>query len=231
MEKATNGQFREFVGKLLVKGNDENVAKIDKTKIQTIINSLSSAEDTVFENLVRFINNGHLLYGFVSKLFQKANVIKVKKNPKSFVVDKNFIKEFFEPVVKREKELKNHNPYIDNDLWKYFKGKTIFGFTEDLVSTVFRLIVHLNQDQILKEAESAGIKKVYSYMEGLSIIRQAILDGEVDQTETGIIIYFKMVDTDTLYRLIAFRCGGQLDIDVFNADLDLEWSAGSGVCL
>ncbi len=58
MEKAKNGQFREFIGKLLVKGSDETVALIDKTKIQNAINSLSSADDTVMDNVVRFINNG-----------------------------------------------------------------------------------------------------------------------------------------------------------------------------
>ncbi len=58
METATNGQFREFIGKLLVKGSDERVARIDKTKIQNAVNSLSSNEDTVFDNFIRFINNG-----------------------------------------------------------------------------------------------------------------------------------------------------------------------------
>lgn len=57
MEKATNGQFREFIGKLLVKGSDEKVALIDKTKIQNAVNSLSS-DDVVMNSFIRFINNG-----------------------------------------------------------------------------------------------------------------------------------------------------------------------------
>ena len=56
MEKATNGQFREFIGKILVKGSDEMIASINKEKIQSCINSLSS-EDVVMKNLVTFINN------------------------------------------------------------------------------------------------------------------------------------------------------------------------------
>ncbi|MCX6753892.1 MAG: hypothetical protein NTV03_02460 [Candidatus Nomurabacteria bacterium] len=233
MEKASNGQFREFVGKLLVKGNDENVAKIDKTKIQNAINSLSSAEDTVFENLIRFINNGCrlLVDGFVSKLFQKTNTIKVAKNPKSFTVKENSVRDFLKPVIKREKELKNPDPYVDNDLWNYFKDKTIPGFIEDLVSIIYRFLVNLTHGQILDEAENTGIKKVYTYLEGLSIIRQAILDGEVDKKGTGIFVYFKVEGIDTLFRFDAFRLGdGQLDVDVGGTRLGCEWRAGSGAC-
>lgn len=233
MEKATNGQFREFVGKLLVKGSDEKVALIDKTKIQNAINSLSSAEDTVFENLVRFINNGCrlLVDGFVSKLFEKTNTIKVEKNPKSFTVKENSVKDFLKPVIKREKELKNPDPSIDNDLWNYFSGKTIHGFTEDLVSTIYRFLVNLTHRQILEEAENTGVKKVYSYLEGLSIIRQAILDGEVDKKGTGILVYFKVEGIDTLYRFNAFRLDdGQLSVDVRKTALFSEWSAGRGAC-
>ncbi|MBU3969017.1 hypothetical protein KJ991_02270 [Patescibacteria group bacterium] len=56
MEKATNGQFREFIGKILVNESDEMIASINKEKIQSCINSLSS-EDVVMKNLVTFINN------------------------------------------------------------------------------------------------------------------------------------------------------------------------------
>lgn len=58
MEKATNGQFREFIGKLLVSGNDEKVALIDKSKIQNSINLLSSKDEVIIDNFIRFVNNG-----------------------------------------------------------------------------------------------------------------------------------------------------------------------------
>ena len=57
MEKATNGQFREFVGKLLVSGNDEKISKIDKTKIQNAIDSFSRG-GAVMDCFIDFINNG-----------------------------------------------------------------------------------------------------------------------------------------------------------------------------
>lgn len=60
MKSASNGQFRELIGKLLVKGNDEKIIKINDEKIQPIINALSSKDesDRCFENFVHFINNG-----------------------------------------------------------------------------------------------------------------------------------------------------------------------------
>jgi len=233
-EKATNGQFREFVGKVLVKGNDENVAKIDKTKIQNAINSLSStSEDTVFENLVRFINNGCRLFVdvFVSKLFQKTTTIKIAKNPKSFTVKENSIKNFLKLVIKREKELKNPKPYIDKDLWDYFYGETIPGFTKDLATTIYRFLVNLTHKQILDEAENTGIKKVYTYLEGLSIIRQVILDGEVDEKGTGVVVYFKVKGIDSLYRFRASRYSdGQLGVPVDKVNLDNVRYDGDGAC-
>jgi len=58
MEKATRGQFCEFIGKLLVKVKDEKVTEIDKIKIQEAIDSLSSEEATVLDKFISFINNG-----------------------------------------------------------------------------------------------------------------------------------------------------------------------------
>ncbi|TSD02914.1 MAG: hypothetical protein Athens071416_433 [Parcubacteria group bacterium Athens0714_16] len=69
MEKATNGQFREFIGKILVKGSDEIISSIDKEKIQSCINSLSS-EETVLKNLVTFINSGGKVIVSGSKIIQ-----------------------------------------------------------------------------------------------------------------------------------------------------------------
>ena len=232
MEKATNGQFREFVGKLLVKGSDEKVAQIDKTKIQDAINSLSS-DDVVVSNFIRFINNGCRLEtdSFVSDLFLKTNTITVAQNPKSFKVKESSVMDFLKPIFKREKELGNIDPLIDNDIWNYFNGKVIHGFEKDFTSTVYRFLKLLTHDKILTEAENTGIKKVYSFLEGLSIVREAILAGEVDKKGTGIIVYFKVDDIDTLYRFSAWRDGGgQLRISVFKVNLDNEGHAGNGAC-
>ncbi len=60
MEIAKRSQFCELIGKLLVKTNDEKVSLIDKTKIQNVIDSLSSGDDVV-DSLIKFINDGKLL--------------------------------------------------------------------------------------------------------------------------------------------------------------------------
>ena len=168
---------------------------------------------------------------FVSKLFQKTNIINVVKILEPFTIGKDSVINFLESVIEREKKLKNPEPYIYNDLWNYFNGKTISGFVEDITSTVYRLLVNLTHKQILEEAENTGIKKVYTYLEGISIIRQAILNGEVDKKGTGIVVYFKVEGIDTLYRFSAYRRGvGQLDVDVSRFDPGLEWDAGDGAC-
>jgi len=232
MEKATNGQFREFVGKLLVKGSDEKVALIDKTKIQNAIDSLSQ-DEIVMKNFIKFINNGCRLQvdGFVSRIFEKTNVIKVAKNPNSFKIKESSIRDFIRPIIKREEELKNPEPSIDNDLWNYFSGKTVPGISEDFSSTIYRFLSRLTHEQILEEAENTGIKKVYSFLEGFSIIREAILAGEVDKRVTGIICYFKVEGIDTMYRFNAYRDGGgPLRVDVGKVYFGNALDAGDGAC-
>jgi hypothetical protein len=168
---------------------------------------------------------------FVSKFFQKTNVINITKSPGLFMIGENPVMSFLEPVIRREKESGSPDPYIDNDLWNYFKGKIIPGFLIDFTSVIYRFLVNLTHKQILDEAETTGIKKVYTYLEGLSIIRQAILNGEVDKKGTGVVVYFKVEGIDSLYRFYAYRyVGGQLKVRVLRVYLDFEWSAGDGAC-
>jgi len=167
---------------------------------------------------------------FVSKVFQKTNAIKITKSSTSFMVGKDSVMNFLEPVIKREKELGNPYPSIDKDLWDYFEGKTIPRIL-DFTSVIYRFAVSLTHKQILDEAESTGIKKVYTYLEGLSIIQQAIVNGEVDKKGTGIIVYFKVDGIDSLYRFSACRYDdGRLDVSVLEVYLDGEWDAGDGAC-
>jgi hypothetical protein len=187
----------------------------------------------VFENFIRFINNGCRLIvdGFISELFQKTNYVNIKKNPTSFTVGEKSVMNFLKQVIKREKDLKNPDPFIDNDLWNYFEGKTISGILEDFISVIYRFTVNLTHNQILDEAENTGIKKIYTYLEGLSIIQQSILNGEVDKKGAGIVVYFKVEGIDTLYRFSADRGdGGRLGVSVSEVDPDDVWYVGDGAC-
>ncbi len=174
---------------------------------------------------------GDNVFEFVSRFFQKTNVIKITKNPEVFIVGRNSVMDFLEPVIEREKELKNSEPYIDNCLWNYFNNKMIPGFIEDMSSTIYRFLVNLTHKQILDEAKNTGIKKVYTYLEGLSIIRQAILNGEVDKKENNIIVYFKVEGIATLYRFLAFRhYDNQLRVSMAKFNPVFECCAGHCVC-
>ena len=85
----------------------------------------------------------------------------------------------------------------------------------------------------MDEAEKTGVKKTYTWLEALSIIRQAILTGEVDKKGTGIFVCFEIeIDNKKLlYRFIAYRDDdGQLGIDVIKVSLDNKWDAGNGAC-
>lgn len=200
--------------------------KIDFKSVLHLFHNLKKDE------LIGLLNGTHQIQTiFVLKVFRKTNVVNVAKNSKSFKVNEKSVMNFLESVIKREKELKNPNPCIDNDLWSYFNDKLIPGFLKDFSSTIYRFIVDLTHKQILNESENLGIKKVYSYIEALSVICQAILNGEVDERGIGIISYFKVEGIDRLYRLNADRFGGgQLGVGVSEVDLDNEWDAGGGAC-
>ena len=168
---------------------------------------------------------------FVSKLFQRTKTFTISKNPESFTIDEDSVKEFLKKIIKREMNLKNPTPFIDNDLWRYFNGKTVSGILKNFTTTIYRFLSNLTHQQILEEAETTGIKKVHSYLEGLSIICKVILSGEVDTKGTGIIVYFKVDGIDTLYRFYAYRVdGGRLDVRVYKVYLVYEWAAGHGAC-
>ncbi len=168
---------------------------------------------------------------FVSKLFQKTKTLTIPKSPELFTVSEDTVMTFLKSVLEREARLKNVVPFIDKDLWNYFNGKTVLDIPKGFITVVYRFIPNLTHKQILEEAENTGIKKVYSYLEGLSIICKVILFGEVDIKGTGVIVYFKVDGVDTLYRFRAYRIdGGQLYVDVGRVNPDYEWSAGNGVC-
>lgn len=170
---------------------------------------------------------------FVSKLFEKSKVLVISKNPESFTIDENSVNEFLKKVVKREISLKNPTPFIDKDLWRYFSSKIVSGILKNFTTVIYRFLSNLTHRQILEEAENTGIKKVYSYLEGLSIIRAVILAGEVDEKGKGCIVYinFKVDDKEILYRFRACRVDdGQLYVTVDKVGLGLGWRAGDGAC-
>lgn len=187
------------------------------------------------EDLVGLLDGTHQITkkavcGFVLEFFKKTDVINVNPHP-FFEVSKNSVMNFLEPVIKREKDLKNPDISFEDDIWKWFDGKTVNAIALNFYVAVYRFIKNLTHHQILDEAEKIGVKKVFSYLEALSILREAILSGEVDKKGTGIIIHFKIEGNDTLYRFSAFRDDyGELILRVGRVFPGREWDAGIGAC-
>jgi len=177
------------------------------------------------------------LAAFVSELLRKTIMLTVPRHEKEFIVSEKSVMTFFKEVLDREKEKKktekNPDPYIDNDMWGWdsFKGKTIPGMASELILAIYRFLKAITHSQILDEGEAKGIKHVGTYLEALATVKAAILAGEVDEKNTGVIAYFKVAGNDQLFRFLAWRFGdGQLSVNVHKVALSNEYDAGDGVC-
>ena len=233
---ATSGQVIAWLAKILVTYNDEFASVTDSEQIQNAIDEKDGKK--IVKNLVRFINNGcnMVVNGakIISNLFQKTTTVTIQKSPKDFIINEDSVMEKLQSIMTREAEKGNPVPSIDNDIWNYFDNQTVPGVIRGITTVVYRFLSQLSHQRILEEAENLGIKRIYSYLEALHIIRKVILLGEVDQKGTGVIVYFsfKIDGKDALYRFDAFRGDdGRLGLGVFRVYLDDGYDAGNGVCL
>lgn len=232
---ATSGQVIAWLAKILVTYNEEFASATDGEQIQNAIDGKDGKR--VVKNLVRFINNGcnMVVNGakIISNLFQKTTVVTIPRSPKDFVINEDSVTKSLQSIMTREAEKGNPTPSIDNDIWNYFLDQTVPGVLRKITTVVYRFLSMLSHQQILEEAENLGIKRIYSYMEALHIIRKVILIGEVDQKGTGVIVYFnlKIDGKDVLYRFYAYRSDdGQLRVRVYRVRLASECDAGDGAC-
>jgi len=168
----------------------------------------------------------HLQRGIEGKFLEKVNssefFLKIKtlkiKRCKSFEINEDNIHQFFSPIYKREK-----GSYIatSSNFWNYFYGEKTEEIKDNFTSTIYLTQKRLSHQQILEEVEKVGIKKNYSFLEGLSIFRDAILAGEVDEYETQISIYFQMKEGGPLYCFSAYRfISGKFNLDCENICLN-----------
>ncbi|MES2930467.1 MAG: hypothetical protein V4665_01650 [Patescibacteria group bacterium] len=170
--------------------------------------------------------------GFISELFGFDKTRTAKSRPEEFIISKESVEEdFFQPIREREASAGNIVPWLDEDIWKFWKGKKVPGFLVDIIFSIYRFLKNLTHRQILEEGEKQEIKKIYSYAQAKEIIRTAIWAGDVDQKNTGVFAYFKVDAGGPLYRFSAFRRGGgQLRVFVDGVGLDGVWYVGLGVC-
>jgi hypothetical protein len=172
--------------------------------------TLVPEEKTFLQNVITQLEN----FGkFISDLFKRTTKLVVAKHD-SLKISKKNEKELWQVIEEREEKAGNVKPWHDNDIVEYFDGQLIPA-TDGVTATISRFTKTLTHTQILNEGDRLGIKKIHTWLEAYLLIRQAVLNNEVDVKGTGVIAYFKVKDNDTLYRFIAFRdVDGQLSVNV-----------------
>jgi hypothetical protein len=213
MKHVTNRQgvqLAEFVrSKKVLRGNFANFLKNEEKK-EKFLKLLEDCKE------------------FTSNIFQKTITISVSFSDDIFTITENSVKNLLKEVLTREAEKGNLGPYIDNDIWGWFKNESI-QFFGNFSFTVYRFLSNLTHGQILEEAEKTGVKKIYTWLEAFLVVKEAVLKGEVDQKGTGIIVYFEI--KNKLYRFHAYRFDdGQLRVRVDEVSLSLGLDAGDGAC-
>ena len=168
--------------------------------------------------------------GYVSKLLEEKHNFSVLKHPEPFEICKESIYSFLNDVIK---ERQKYGVFIDERLWKYFEKfeiKTIHGFKEDFTSTLYIFLKCINHEEILNEAKNIGAKKIKTFLESLSTIRQSILNGDYIQRETARFDYFEF--NSVKYRFdVRCRPTGLIRFDVDIMRDKGECNPGDGVYL
>ena len=165
-----------------------------------------------------------------SDFFKKTKTFSIEKNPEPFTISEDSVKQFLISIFERAEKLKTPPPDIDHDLWKWF-NMTVPGIAENFETIIFSFKKDLTHSQILKEAENTGVKKIYSYLEALSIILEAVFLGELDEYEKQLLVYFQIKGKKMLYCFSVFCCDDfQLWIRVFNVGSGDCLTTASGVC-
>ncbi len=166
---------------------------------------------------------------FTSELFEKTITLSISACAEMTISEASDTA-FWETIRERERNRGAVALSFDGDMWKWFKGTTIPASTA-FDAAIYRFKQSMTHSQILEEGEAQGVKRVYTYTEAKSLIREAILQGEVDAVGKAVIAYFKVAGNDTLYRFDAWRGGdGSLDVNVNEVDLGSKYDSGDGVC-
>ena len=234
MEKATVGQFHDFFGRLLSKMTEEKIKLIDKAKNQEGINLLCSKEtdERVINEFIRFINNGcKVSVQRLAQLFHGVRDLIIGKYSNHFIIGEASVMEFFKPLFEREIKSGFPQPIIRRFIWGDFEGVIIDGFAKDFKCCIYLLLYEMKLTKIIEMAECEMIMEVYSFIQGLSIIRQAAMGGILDTCGRNIIVTVEIPENNSLFRLRAGRDeNNQLLIDYFVVDNDY-WSPSTLIAL
>lgn len=167
----------------------------------------------------------------ISGIFQKTNIIKVSRDLKQFIVNKESILDLFLGVIEKEEEFGHSEPAFDRWLWKSFKNKTSSSIVDDFEVPIYRLNLKSNHQEILDEIRKIEVKKIFTYREALNVLRSAILAGEVKKGQRGGIIVYFSTNGSNLHYLRASRFHhDHLCIDHTEVFLSCKLNPENGIC-
>lgn len=164
----------------------------------------------------------------------KNNVLLIPEIRTEFIVNEESVKNFFKPVLDREKEMKNENLYISDSLYNEYKVGTKISTIKEFTVTIqtyngfARKMTHR---QILESTT----RKVFNYLEALSLMKASILSGNFDdECCHALWCYYKVPEVmgaSGLYTLIVNRMKtkdstqlGIVDYPVFLDHIAMDFS-------
>lgn len=164
-------------------------------------NSISAEATNILTDAIDRIKN---IGKYISSLFKRGTTITIQPEA-GITISESWVNDSWKTITTREKEKGNPDPWLDEDIWKWFKGNTIPAITSQTTSVIWRFAETLTYKQILEEAEKLSIKKIYTYLEAKRLIEHAILSGEIDVKGKGVVAYFRVEGNGNFYRFSAWR--------------------------
>jgi len=164
------------------------------------------------------------------RFFRRTKQLVVGPSPESIIASKPSIIDLFGLVSEREKMNGKPAPIFSSSLWSGLESEKIEGFNENQICFIYELLYNKAKEFEIGRAADVVMKAcVYSYLEGLLIIRQALLNGLLDDNLRNIVVSVRYPGTDFRYRLRALRgIYGKLSISLLEP-FGFCWQEGTSV--
>ena len=192
-------------------------------QMKTIVGiTTNSVPTNMSKTEAHILGQGNTLAGELKKfwynLSKKDRLVKISLNSKTFeptglllvpacdeeMVSKESQKLFWEPVYKRELERGAYAHNIEPSLQYYPPGEKIPAVKE-FETVIYRLKETKYHGQVLQNSEASKIKRIYNYAQARCILRESILQGEVDVAGVTMVVYFKSEVGNQTQYLLAYR--------------------------
>lgn len=200
---------------------------LKKTGMDPLVDVSALIKDNFFYNKVgNFFKKDEQ---FFSSMFAKKHSLKIAKSPDEFTICYESVRLFFKSANDRELERGKGKLFINGNVSCNFKDKTVPGIDEDFETFRYDLLKKVTLKELLKEAENVDIYRRYDWLQALSIIRAAILAGDLDKEESIAVVPFIIPYSNYTRRFLAVReYGGKLSVseDVLVVDKTMDEDGG-----